>query len=111
VFIFPVLVGAFSVGTSSSILESPLKECCNNAVIFRSGDIVEGLSSVIISSSDGILEVQSVAPMDVNSDKNPTLETAGQGLFLVYVVFSLLAGGKELLTRLQAWSGNKKSYK
>lgn len=109
-FNLPVSVVAFS-GASSSIVGSALKECCNNVVIFRSGDIVQGLSSVILSSSNGILEVQSITPMDVNSDNNPALETAGQGFFLVYVVFSLFAGGKEFLTRLQTWAANKKRYK
>lgn len=103
-FILPVSAVAFGSPMLSE-LKSSLKD---NAVIFGSGDIVEGLTSVMINSNDGILEVQTNTVMDTDHNSIPALDTAGQGFFLVYVVFSLLAGAKELLTRIRAWSVNIK---
>jgi hypothetical protein len=108
-FILPVSVVAFSVGAGSpmpSELKSSLKD--NAFFIFGSGDIVEGLTSIMINNNDGILEVQTNTMKDTEHNSIPALDTAGQGFFLVYVVFSLLAGAKELLTRIRAWSVNKK---
>ena len=75
--------------------------------ISQTTQLSSSIQTNIVKSSHLLAANTPMGDLPENSSINPTLSTFGQYFFLLYVVVSLLAGGKEVLGRIGTWLKKK----